>query len=58
MIYLIFLRDFKLTKSDSYFVNTSKFNDFIDFLASFTNLPLTNYFISDSNVKSILNYEF
>jgi len=53
-----FAKDFKVTKADSKYINTTHYTRFIGDLSKFLNLPLTNYFLSETQIKSILNRKF
>lgn len=50
-----FLKSFKITKAESKYINTTTYSKFIDDLAGITGLPLTNYFLTEAQIKSILN---
>ena len=52
-----FIKDFKVTKGESKYINTTKSSDFIHELALQSKLPLTNYFLSETQIKSILKYK-
>lgn len=52
-----FIRDFKVTQGESKYINTTKSSDFIHELALQSKLPLTNYFLSETQIKSILKYK-
>jgi transposase len=52
-----FIRKFKATKVESKYINTTTYTEFIDALSKFTGLPLTNYFLSSTQIKSIFNYK-
>jgi transposase len=52
-----FMKDFNATKADSKYINTTTNTKFIGELAKRFALPLTNYFLSETQIKSILNYE-
>jgi transposase len=52
-----FIKDFKVTKAESKYINTTTYSDFINDLSMLFNLPLTNYFLSETQIKSILNYK-
>lgn len=52
-----FIKDFKVTKGESRYINTTKSSDFIHELALRSKLPLTNYFLSETQIKSILKYK-
>lgn len=51
-----FLKDFKVTKAETKYINTAKSLSVINALAEKFNLPLTNYFLTETQIKSILNY--
>jgi len=53
-----FLKDFKVTKGEAKYINTATSTEFINDLAQKTKLPLTNYFLTETQIKSILNYKF
>ncbi len=52
-----FIRKFKATKADSKYINTTTYTDFIEELSDFSGLPLTNYFLSETQIKSMFNYK-
>ena len=52
------VRDFKVTKSETKFINTTTSSYFIDELSLKLSLPLSNYFFSDTQISSILNCKF
>lgn len=52
-----FIRKFKATKADSKYINTTTYTEFIAALSNFTGLPLTNYFLSETQIKSIFNWK-
>jgi len=52
-----FIKDFKVTKGETKYINTTKSTDFIHELEKQLKLPLTNYFLSETQIKSILNYK-
>ena len=52
-----FLKGFKIVKSETKSINVTAYTDFIGHLAKATGLPLTNYFLSDTQIKSIMNYK-
>jgi transposase len=49
-----FLRNFKVTKAESKYINTTTYSDFINDLSNIFGLPLTNYFLSETQIKSFL----
>ena len=52
-----FLKDFKAVKSESKNINTTTYSIFIDNLSKKLDLPLTNYFLSESQIKSMFNFK-
>jgi len=52
-----FIRDFKVAKADNKFINTSTNSKTINALAKQFDLPLINYFLSETQIKSILNHK-
>lgn len=52
-----FLKDFKVTKAETKYINTTTSSDFIQELTKKLYLPLTNYFLSETQIKTILNYK-
>lgn len=52
-----FIKGFKLTKTDARYINTTKYTDFIDALSGILNLPLTNYYLTQRQVKGIQDYK-
>ncbi len=52
-----FMKDFKVTEADGKYINTTMDSDFIEHLSENTGLPLQNYLLSETQVKSILNYK-
>lgn len=53
-----FIKGFKIVKSETKSINATAYTDFIGSLAEASELPLTNYFLSDTQIKSIMNYRF
>lgn len=53
-----FVKDFKVAKAETKYINTTTASNFINELTAKTKLPLTNYFLTESQIKSILNYKF
>lgn len=53
-----FIRGFKATKAENKYINTTTNSDFINHLSEMTGLPLTNYFLSETQIKSIFNHKF
>ena len=52
-----FMRDFRVTWAETKYINTTTSTDFINGLAEKTGLPLMNYFLTKTQIKSLLNYE-
>lgn len=50
-----FIREFKVTRADSKYINTTTYSNFINEMSDFFKLPLTNYFLSETQIKSIFN---
>ncbi|MBQ9511728.1 MAG: hypothetical protein IJR58_00880, partial [Lachnospiraceae bacterium] len=44
--------------SDRKSINLAKAGEFISYLGDMTGLPLTSYFLSDSDVKKLLRHRF
>lgn len=52
-----FIRDFKAVKAESKYINITTNSGFINDLSEKFDLPLTNYFLTETQIKSILNYK-
>lgn len=52
-----FIKGFRATKAENKYINTTTYSDFIDDLSNLFDLPLTNYFLSETQIKSILNFK-
>jgi transposase len=52
-----FIKSFKATKTEDKYINTTVYSDFINNLAVLSGLPLTNYFLSETQIKSIFNFK-
>ncbi len=50
-----FMKGFKATKGEFKYINTTTYSKFIGYLADRFKLPLTNYFLTETQVKSIVN---
>ena len=50
-----FFKEFRVTRTDNKFINTTSDSEFITHLARLTGLPLRNYYLSDSHLRAILN---
>ena len=54
-----FIRDFRVAKiSDRKYINLTKASVFINEFASLIALPLTSFFLSDAEIKKMLNHRF
>ncbi|MDD3338537.1 MAG: IS1634 family transposase [Lachnospiraceae bacterium] len=52
-----FFKDFTVTKSETKYINTTTSSAFIIELSKKLRLPLTNYFLSETQIKSITNHK-
>jgi transposase len=52
-----FIKSFKATKAESKYINIATNSKFINDLAERLELPLTNYFLSETQIKSMFNYK-
>ena len=52
-----FIKDFKVTKAETKYINTTTSSDFINDLSEMFKLPLTNYFLTETQIRSILNHK-
>lgn len=52
-----FMKDFRVTETEGKYINTTMDSDFIEQLSENTGLPLRNYYLSERQLKSILNYK-
>ena len=53
---LSFIHNFRVIKSEHNYINTLTDNDFTRSFAQKSKLPLTEYYLSETQIKSILNY--
>ena len=53
-----FFRDFTVTKAETKYINTTTSSHFIIELEQKLNLPLTNYFLTDAQICSIMHHKF
>jgi len=52
-----FMKDFRVIEAGGRYINTTTDSDFIEHLSEITGLPLRNCSLSETQVKSILNYK-
>jgi transposase len=52
-----FIKNFKATKAESKYINTTTYTDFINDLSMISGIPLTNYFLSETQIKSVFSYK-
>jgi transposase len=52
-----FIKNFRVTQSEHKYINTTTHSGFIEDLGKKFNLPLTNYFLTETQIKSILNFK-
>jgi transposase len=52
-----FIKNFKVTQSEHQYINTTTYSNFMGNLTEKLNLPLTNYFLTETQIKSILNFK-
>ena len=50
-----FIKNFRVVKADSKYINTTNDSEFIVNLSGKTGLPLRNYYLSETQIRSILN---
>ena len=50
-----FLKNFRVTKAETKYINTATTSDIINELSLKLKLPLTNYFLTETQIRSILN---
>lgn len=53
-----FIKDFNVIKAEAKYINIATYSPFIDDLSEMFKLPLTNYFLTETQIKSILNSKF
>lgn len=53
-----FFKGFTMTKAETKYINTTTSSAFVIDLAKRFHLPLTNYFLSETQIKSIMNHKF
>lgn len=52
-----FIKNFKVTKTDRNYINTTTYSDFINDFSKLTGLPLVNYFLTKTQIKSMFNHK-
>lgn len=52
-----FLRKFRVSKAENKYINTATHTEFIEALAEKCKLPITNYYLSEVQLRSILNFK-
>ena len=52
-----FIKNFKATKAESKYINTTTYSDFINDLSKMFGLPLTNYFLTETQIRSMFNHK-
>nr|WP_312576408.1 IS1634 family transposase [Sedimentibacter sp.] len=52
-----FIKNFKATKADRNYINTTTYTDFINDFSNISGLPLTNYHLTQTQIKSIFKYK-
>jgi transposase len=52
-----FVKKFKVTKAENKYINTTTYSDFINDFSKMSGLPLTNYFLTETQIKSIFNHK-
>ena len=52
-----FTREFRLVKGESKYINITTSSRFIKEFAKLSKLPLTNYYLTERQIKQILNYK-
>ena len=52
-----FMKELQLVKSERGYVNITSVNDFIRSIHTLTGLPIMNYYLSETQLKRVLNYK-
>lgn len=52
-----FMRNFKVTKAESKYINTTAASEFIHDFAKLLQLPLENYFLSETQIQAMFNHK-
>lgn len=53
-----FFKEFEVVKADGKYINITSKTDFITSLKELTDLPLTNYLLTEQQLKKVINYKF
>ena len=53
-----FIKGFKVVKGENKYINTTRSTNFIHELTQRLNLPLTNYYLTETQIESILKHKF
>jgi hypothetical protein len=54
-----FIRDFRVVEiQQNKYINITSSSDFVKSLSDELGLPLTNYYLNDSQLKKVLNFKF
>ena len=52
-----FIKNFKVTKAENKYINTTTYSNFINDLSKIFTLPLTHYFLTETQIKSMFNHK-
>ena len=52
-----FIKSFKVVKGESKYINVTTSSEFIKEFEQMTKLPLTNYYLTERQIKQIFNYK-
>lgn len=52
-----FTRGFQVVKGETRYINTTQSSDFVIDLVKITDLPFTNYFLTEREIKRIFSYK-
>lgn len=52
-----FIRNFRVVKGENKYINITSSSDFIKDFEKITNLPLTNYYLTERQIKQIFNHK-
>ena len=53
-----FIKGFKVVKGENKYINTTRSTNFIHELTQRLNLPLTNYYLTETQIESLLKHKF